>query len=256
MISFPLILVPLFAGIAPQEDQVTPSQVLMESIVEDAFSDLEAEFDEAYDGWRAELRKAKGIKAKRALREKHPVRLFWDRFQGLADGGEGRALIWMTSSLRNKGLRLSAIAPEKVRIAKLLLKDYSMASWFGDGVDSFVRDRKHLGQEWVMDALRRVAKVNKDHNIQALCKYELVGLLRKLEGKQALEEADALMAELLDHYADTEYGFRMRAERTRPEDLKPGKEAPEFLGRTIDGHDFKLSDYRGKVVLIDFYGFW
>ena len=64
------------------------------------------------------------------------------------------------------------------------------------------------------------------------------------------------MAELLDHYADTEYGFRMRAERTRPEDLEPGKEAPEFLGRTIDGHDFKLSDYRGKVVLIDFYGFW
>jgi peroxiredoxin len=28
------------------------------------------------------------------------------------------------------------------------------------------------------------------------------------------------------------------------------------MGETIDGHQFKLSDYRGKVVVLDFYGFW
>ena len=33
-------------------------------------------------------------------------------------------------------------------------------------------------------------------------------------------------------------------------------EAPDFDAKTIDGHEFKLSDYRGKVVLLDFYGFW
>ncbi len=65
-----------------------------------------------------------------------------------------------------------------------------------------------------------------------------------------------MIGELLDDYRDTEFGLRMLAERTRPEDLEAGKEAPEFMGRTIDGHEFKLSDYRGKVVLIDFYGFW
>ena len=256
MITTALLLAPLFAGAAHQADQVTPSQVLMESITVDAFSDLETDFQEAYDGWRAELRTAKGIKAKRALREKHPVRLFWDRFQSLADDGDGRALVWMSKSLRNKGLRLSEVAPEKVRLAKLLLKDYSQEAWFGDTVASFIRDRKHLGEDWVMTTLRTVAKDNKDHVIQAQSKYELVGMLRKVEGKQAEEESEALIADLLDNYSDTDFGTRMLAERTRPEDLEAGKEAPEFQGRTIDGHEFKLSDYRGKVVLIDFYGFW
>lgn len=35
-----------------------------------------------------------------------------------------------------------------------------------------------------------------------------------------------------------------------------GKEAPEIACEDIDGKKFKLSDYRGKVVLLDFWGNW
>jgi peroxiredoxin len=35
-----------------------------------------------------------------------------------------------------------------------------------------------------------------------------------------------------------------------------GKKAPEIAGEDIDGKKFKLSDYRGKVVLLDFWGNW
>jgi hypothetical protein len=38
--------------------------------------------------------------------------------------------------------------------------------------------------------------------------------------------------------------------------LKVGKIAPEIVGEDIDGKQFKLSDYRGKVVLLDFWGHW
>jgi cytochrome oxidase Cu insertion factor (SCO1/SenC/PrrC family) len=40
------------------------------------------------------------------------------------------------------------------------------------------------------------------------------------------------------------------------EGLKVGKIAPEIVGEDIDGTAFKLSDYRGKVVLLDFWGHW
>ena len=38
--------------------------------------------------------------------------------------------------------------------------------------------------------------------------------------------------------------------------LQPGKPSPEIEGEDIDGVKFKLSDYRGKVVLLDFWGHW
>lgn len=40
------------------------------------------------------------------------------------------------------------------------------------------------------------------------------------------------------------------------ERIKVGKVAPEIEGIDVDGESFKLSDYRGKVVLLDFWGDW
>jgi hypothetical protein len=38
--------------------------------------------------------------------------------------------------------------------------------------------------------------------------------------------------------------------------LKIGKTAPDIVGEDIDGKKFSLRDYRGKVVLLDFWGHW
>jgi hypothetical protein len=35
-----------------------------------------------------------------------------------------------------------------------------------------------------------------------------------------------------------------------------GQNAPEIDGEDVDGVKFKLSDYRGKVVVLDFWGHW
>ena len=35
-----------------------------------------------------------------------------------------------------------------------------------------------------------------------------------------------------------------------------GKNAPEISGEDGDGRSFRLSDYRGKVVLLDFWATW
>ena len=64
------------------------------------------------------------------------------------------------------------------------------------------------------------------------------------------------MQKLADDYADTPHGERAAGVLFERHHLTVGKIAPDFEGKTIDGHEFKLSDYRGKVVLVDFYGFW
>ena len=35
-----------------------------------------------------------------------------------------------------------------------------------------------------------------------------------------------------------------------------GEVAPEIEGEDLDGEVFRLSDYRGKVVVLDFWGNW
>ena len=48
------------------------------------------------------------------------------------------------------------------------------------------------------------------------------------------------------------------AERTlfRFQHLSVGTVAPDITGEDIDGKSFKLSDYRGKVVMLNFWGHW
>ena len=40
------------------------------------------------------------------------------------------------------------------------------------------------------------------------------------------------------------------------ENLSIGCTAPDIVGKDHDGKEFKLSDYRGKAVLVDFWGIW
>ena len=47
-----------------------------------------------------------------------------------------------------------------------------------------------------------------------------------------------------------------QAKKHASADLAVGKLAPEISGVDVDGRKFKLSDYRGKVVVLDFWGDW
>ena len=46
---------------------------------------------------------------------------------------------------------------------------------------------------------------------------------------------------------------KVKAELFEFRNLLVGKEAPDIEGVDQDGHRFKLSDYRDKVVLLDFW---
>ena len=72
-------------------------------------------------------------------------------------------------------------------------------------------------------------------------------------------EADKYMAEAAELFAKEKLAARKQAveqELKAFRTLRVGKEAPEISGKDLDGNDFKLSDYRGKIVLLDFWGNW
>ena len=79
---------------------------------------------------------------------------------------------------------------------------------------------------------------------------------------KASKEAEALFEQAAREYGDVKMpgggtvGEKARAELFEIRHLVVGKEASEIEGEDQDGKKFKLSDYRGKVVLLDFWGDW
>jgi len=70
-------------------------------------------------------------------------------------------------------------------------------------------------------------------------------------------EAEALFERVATEYADAEaVAGKAKGELFDIRHLALGKVAPDIQGKDSDGQEFKLSDYRGKVVVLDFWADW
>jgi len=81
------------------------------------------------------------------------------------------------------------------------------------------------------------------------------------ESARLAAEAEKLFQLVQDKFAEVnglegELGAQAKSDLYDLRNLAVGKPAPEIEGEDIDGKKFKLSDYRGKVVLVDFWGHW
>jgi hypothetical protein len=70
-------------------------------------------------------------------------------------------------------------------------------------------------------------------------------------------EAEELLTQATKNYGDVP-GVPQQAENALflLQKLSVGKVAPDIEGEDMDGKKFKLSDYRGKVVVLDYWAFW
>jgi hypothetical protein len=88
---------------------------------------------------------------------------------------------------------------------------------------------------------------------------EYLEQLQRQDRTRAIKEAEALFEQAAKNYGDVKLpgggtvGEVAKAELFEIRHLSVGKEAPDIEGSDQDGKRFKLSDYRGKVVLLDFW---
>ncbi len=91
--------------------------------------------------------------------------------------------------------------------------------------------------------------------------HNLVGSLA-FGGGARRAEAERLFERVAAEYGDLPYepgrtlGEAARGWLRTLRDLRPGRPAPEIAGEDVAGRPMRLSDYRGKVVLLVFWGFW
>lgn len=85
--------------------------------------------------------------------------------------------------------------------------------------------------------------------------------LLALDRAEVTNETEAILERVINEFADVPasgdtLGAAAETELFAIRHLSIGGTAPDIEGEDVDGKPLKLSDYRGKVVVLDFWGHW
>jgi TolA-binding protein len=107
-------------------------------------------------------------------------------------------------------------------------------------------------------ALRQIREKSSHREVRGQATFSLAQYLKH---NSQTAEAEKLYAEVIEKYGEVSHyrgdlGDAAKSALFEIRNLAIGKVAPEIEGEDVDGKRFKLSDYRGKVVVLDFWGDW
>jgi hypothetical protein len=112
---------------------------------------------------------------------------------------------------------------------------------------------------WAEKHLRTLYAKNPNDDIRRQAKFSLATVLKNKD-VASQPEAEKLLQSVIEELGkNADKSPLVKQAQSELDDMKVrglGRPAPEIAGSDLDGKAFKLSDYKGKVVLLDFWGFW
>ncbi|MFT7485871.1 MAG: hypothetical protein ACI9F9_001723 [Candidatus Paceibacteria bacterium] len=245
---FPALLLFASAGspALPVVEQVSPSA--------SDFDSLNDEFEAALGQWKIDLREATK-ETRNAIRKAKPGGIFWDRFVALSDKGDGQAKLWVISHIRASSIKSNKRLETLEPLYRLLATEHSDATWFGDVIAQLYKDNRTLKPDLTLELYAIVIAKSETAEHKAGAMFNSAALLERSDTEESKARAKVYLDTIAKDFEDTTWAAKV-ADARAAANTKVGKMAPDFKGKTIDDFEFNLSDYKGKVVLLDFYGFW
>ncbi len=218
----------------------------------DQYRALVKEYSTAAQEYNNALRDAKTPEErKKVTDEKRPQpQAFAGRFMAIAEKNPQDpvavdALIWVAT--------FGYQSPEAGKALDLLAQSHAAS----DKLAGVCQRAGSIGGPAAERLLRAVVEKNPKRELQA---HACLGLAQLLKGR-APAEAEKYLNLIIEKFADLKYSRGTMGEFAKKELEQDrifgiGKVAPDIAGEDITGKVFRLSDYRGKVVAIDFWGDW
>jgi hypothetical protein len=244
-------------AVGPQAKGEPPKQEPPQSAAEQ-YEALVKEYNAAQQEYTKAARAATTDEERQKVyQEKYPQpQKFAARFLKIAqdnpkDPAAVDALVWVCSRVPS--------GSESEKAADILMRDHLQSDKLGGAIGFLGRSpagEKHL---------RTILEKSPHHSVQGMACYNLAQNLKSRANRGGNEEmskeAETLFERVAKDFADVKLGNRTlgavaEGELFEVRNLSVGKVAPEIEAEDIDGVKFKLSDYRGKVVMIDFWGHW
>lgn len=223
------------------------------------YDKLSQEFNKAQQEYFKPYREAKTEEESNKIEldpAKDPRKLFVPKFEDLAKRAKGTDVgcscwTWVFSNAEPKGAAqqraFDAIGGEYVT---------------SPGLEGFVRNLGWMGQSIGQDKctalLEKILAQSPHDAVRAAVLVTQASSV--MEGGKAspdeLKAARAKLERVQKEFGKTRYAAQAAGMIFEAEHLQIGMEAPDFEAVDQDGKAWKLSDYRGKVVVVDFWGYW
>jgi hypothetical protein len=207
------------------------------------------------------------------------------------DPGGLEALQWALNYGRGDGEGQKALD----RAFELLIKEYAAHEKLGDLVTSLAYSSNAKAEQFLQTVIEKNAKKdNRGKATFALAQFkkillqysdqlknaetakqiesylskDMLNAVKQVDKAKLEKELEKLFETVDAKYSDVELyknprtkkaitlGDRARGELYEMKNLAIGMTAPEIEGEDLDDKPLKLSDYRGKVVMLDFWGNW
>jgi hypothetical protein len=218
---------------------------------------LEKRFQDERNAVIAEYRSAKTDEEKEKAIAKLPGAGYIPEFRALAEEAKGtetgaQAWLWV--------LRLIEDDPTASwEVVETLLGDYIAFEALADVPGHLRYATSDYGETKVVEALRALDAESPHAKVRASALFTLGGVLieagKKAEGRTCLESVIAKYGDL-ETFRESSYRKAAEGFLFELDHLQIGMAAPDFESVDENGVKWKLSDYRGKVTIVDFWGFW
>jgi thiol-disulfide isomerase/thioredoxin len=214
---------------------------------------LETEFKKAVDAFMVEYRAA-DAQARQALLDdpaREPRHRFTPLFLAEAKKRQGtREALPLWAWLVENGTIVDR--PTGEHAVERLLADHLSDPDLASGARAIGRVAGIRGEEKTVEDLTRIIAGSRDSAVRAEAFFQR-GFVRR-DSNLPLARGDFEWAVKED--GDSPAGKRAAEALAATAPLKAGEKAPDFSGSTLSSTTVKLSELRGRVLLVDFWGMW
>ncbi len=183
-----------------------------------------------------------------------PLMLYRPLLEELARRRSPSACIWVIGNTWNRDEATRGLLAHCLDVVSEAELDAELLGDFSWRVSTLVGE---LGWQAVEPKVRHMLE-GIDPGARAALLYSLgMGLCEAAGQDPALRERGlAVLREVAERWPESKEARRAAGQVFRHTSLLVGQYVPDFEAVDVDGQAFKLSDYAGKVTVIDFWGFW
>lgn len=106
------------------------------------------------------------------------------------------------------------------------------------------------------DTMKNFVRKHPDSQVSLVVIYQLLQANPEKFGNSGFGDIETLYLSIGDSLKNTGLGRNLAAQITQLKKTALGSTAPEFTQNDVNGNPIRLSDFRGKYVLVDFWASW